>query len=79
MIIYILQFIGGLFVLAGKLFDFLNQRQLVDLAKTSQQLETLKAQVDAAHEAVLIREATRLSDERNGLPIDDEFDRDRNK
>jgi hypothetical protein len=78
-IIYILQFIGELFVLAGKLFDFLNQRQLVDLAKTSQQLETLKAQVDAAHQAVLIREATRLSDERNGLPIDDEFDRDRNK
>lgn len=77
MIIYILQFIGGLFLLAGKIFDFLNQRQLVDLAKTSQQLETLKAQVDAAHQAVLIREAQRLSDERNGVPINDEFDRDK--
>lgn len=77
MIVYILQIIGGLFLLAGKLFDYLNQRQLVDLAKTSQQLETLKAQVNAAHEAVLIREAQRLSDERNGVPVNGEFDRDK--
>lgn len=57
MIVTILQLIGGLFTLAGKLFDYLNQRQLVDLAKTSQQLSDLKAQVDAAHEAVKLREA----------------------
>lgn len=65
MIVYLLQLIGGLFTLAGKVFDYLNQKQLVDLAKTSQELANLKAQVDAAHQAVKIREGVRSALERD--------------
>lgn len=77
MIYYILQFVGGLVTLAGKLFDWLNQRQMVDLAKTAQQLENLKAQVDAAHQAVKIREGVRDALERdpNSVMSVDEFTR----
>lgn len=77
MIFYILQFVGGLVTLAGKLFDWLNQRQMVDLAKTAQQLENLKAQVDAAHQAVKIREGVRDALERdpNSVMSVDEFTR----
>lgn len=77
MIYYILQFIGGLFTLAGKVFDYLNQRQMVDLANTAQQLENLKAQVDAAHQAVKIREAVRAAiiAKPSGLSDDDGFQR----
>jgi len=64
-IVWILQLLGGLFSVAGKLFDYLNQKQMVDLAKTAQQLENLKAQVDAAHKSVEIREAVRAALERN--------------
>lgn len=63
-------------MLAGKIFDFLYERQMVDLGKTAQQLSDLKAQVDAAHQAVQIRELQRLIDERNGVPKHGEFDRD---
>jgi hypothetical protein len=79
MITVILSLISGLFTLAGKLFDWLYANQLIDAGKTAQQLSNLKGQIDAAHQAVLIREATRISDELNGLPSDDEFDRDRIK
>lgn len=77
MIYYILQFVGGLVTLAGKLFDWLNQRQMVDLAKTAQQLENIKAQVDAAHQAVKIREGVRDALERdpNSVMSVDEFTR----
>jgi hypothetical protein len=76
-IIYIIQFIGGLFMLAGKIFDYLNQRQMVDLAQTAQQLSNLKAQVDAAHEAVKIREAAAAAaaNDPAGIMSDDEFTR----
>lgn len=77
MIVYIIQIIGGLFTLAGKLFDYLNQKQMVDLAKTAQQLENLKAKVDAAHQAVKVREGVRAALERDSSSImsDDEFTR----
>lgn len=77
MIVYIIQIIGGLFTLAGKLFDYLNQKQMIDLAKTAQQLENLKAQVDAAHQAVKVREGVRAALERDSSSImsDDEFTR----
>ncbi len=77
MIVTILQILGGLFMLAGKVFDFLNQRQMVDLAKTAQQLDNLKAQVDAAHEAVKIREAAAAAaaNDPTGVMSDDEFTR----
>lgn len=73
----LIQLIGGLFTLAGKLFDYLNQRQLVDLAKTAQQLSDLKAQVDAAHKAVAIREAAAAAAAADpaGVMSDDEFTR----
>jgi phage-related minor tail protein len=76
-VILFLQIIGGLFTLAGKLFDYLNQKQMVDLAKTSQQLENLKAQVDAAHKSVEIREAVRAALERDKSSVlsVDEFTR----
>lgn len=74
---YILQLVGGLFTLAGKIFDWLNQRQMVDLAKTAQQLENLKAQVDAAHSAVKIREGVRnaLNSKPDSIMSVDEFTR----
>ena len=76
MIYYILQLIGGLFTLAGKVFDYLNQRQMVDLANTAQQLENLKAQVDAAHQAVKIREAVSAAIATKPRSLsDDEFTR----
>lgn len=77
MIVYLLQLIGGLFSVAGKLFDYLNQKQMVDLAKTAQQLENLKAQVDAAHKSVEIREAVRAALERDPASVMsvDEFTR----
>lgn len=79
MITAILSLISGLFTLAGKIFDWLYANKLIDAGRTAQQLDNLKGQIDAAHQAILIRESTRISDELNGLPIDDEFDRDRNK
>ena len=77
MIVTILQLIGGLFALAGKLFDWLNQRQLVDLAQTAQELTNLKAQVDAAHQAVQIREAVSaaIAAKPSSLSDDDGFQR----
>ncbi len=77
MIVSILQFIGGLFALAGKIFDYLNQKQMVDLAKTAQQLDSLKAQVDAAHQSVKIREAVVAALERDPSSVmsDDGFQR----
>lgn len=55
MITTILSLIGGLFTLAGKIFDWLYSQQLVDAGKTAQQLADLKGQVDAAHKAVVAR------------------------
>lgn len=77
MIVWILQLLGGLFSVAGKLFDYLNQKQMVDLAKTAQQLENLKAQVDAAHKSVETREAVRVALERDPSSVMsvDEFTR----
>lgn len=75
MIVYIIQLIGGLFMLAGKVFDYLNQKQMVDLAKTAQELSNLKAQVDAAKKAVEIRDKARRAAELDpaGVMSDDEF------
>lgn len=77
MIVYLIQILGGLFTLAGKIFDWLNQRQMVDLAKTAQELSNLKAQVDAAHKAVEIREAAAAAAAADpaGVMSDDEFTR----
>lgn len=73
----ILSLISGLFALAGKIFEFLYAQKLIDAGKTSQQLEDLKGQIDAAQEAIAIREAQRVAIERDGLPKHGEFDRDK--
>ena len=55
MISTILTIIGGLFTLAGKMFDWLYAKQLADAGKTAQQVADLKAQIDAAHIALQAR------------------------
>lgn len=77
MITSILSLISGLFTLAGKIFDFLYAQKLIDAGKTSQQLEDLKGQINAAQEAIAIREANRIAIERDGLPNNGEWDRDK--
>lgn len=52
MIAVILKIISGLFWAAGKIFDVLYARQLVDAGRTAQKVEDLKGQVDAAHKAL---------------------------
>lgn len=78
MIQTILSLIGGLFMLAGKIFDFLYARQMVDAGRTAQQLEDLKGQVDAAHKAVIAKAAIDADIAANGerVPDDDPFLRD---
>jgi len=71
----ILTIISGLFTFAGKLFEYLYARQMVDAGKTAQQLEDFKGQVDAAKKAVEARERVRwlaLNDP-SGLMSDDAF------
>lgn len=77
MITSILTLISGLFTLAGKIFEFMYAQKLIDAGKTSQQLEDLKGQINAAQEAIAVREAQRLSNERNGVPVNGEWDRDK--
>ena len=75
MISIILTIISGLFNAAGKLFEYLYVRQMVDAGKTAQQLEDFKGQIDAAKKAVEARERIRrlsLNDPA-GLMSDDEF------
>ena len=59
MIYYILQIISGLLTVSDKLFEFLNRRQMVDLARTAEQLDSLRMRVNAAHRAVKTRQAVR--------------------
>jgi hypothetical protein len=51
----LLTIISGLFTLAGKIFDWLYSKQLVDAGKTAQQVSDLKAQIDAAQKALEAR------------------------
>jgi hypothetical protein len=77
MFTYLLTLISGLFALAGKVFDWLYAKQLVDAGKTAQQVSDLKAQIDAAQKAL----EARLEVERdrqlnpNGVRDDDGFRR----
>lgn len=78
MISYALSIISGLFWAAGKLFEWLYARQLVDAGKTQAELESLRKQVQDAQIAVAAREAVRADVARNpdGVPDDDPFLRD---
>lgn len=65
MIYAILALIGSLFSTAGKLFDWLYARKLVDAGKAAQQVEDLKGQVDAAHKALQARLAVEREQQLN--------------
>ena len=75
--IQILSLIGGLLALAGKIFEFLYAQKLVDAGKTSQQLEDLKGRINAAQEAIALREKARAAAELNpsGVMQPDDFTR----
>ena len=81
MIQTILSLIGSLLSVASKLFDFLHERQMIDAGKTEQQLANLKAQVEAAHRSVSIRNAVEraINSDPTSLPIDDGFKRPDNE
>lgn len=55
MIAIILSLISSLFSAAGKMFDWLYAKKLVDAGRTEQQVADLKGQIDAAHKALQAR------------------------
>lgn len=52
MISAIISFIGGLFQIAGKVFDWLYANRLVEAGRKEQQLTGLKEQIKAANDAI---------------------------
>ena len=78
MISYALSIISSLFWAAGKLFELLYARQLVDAGKVEAELEALRKQVQDAQIAVAAREAIRADVARDPVrvPDDDPFLRD---
>jgi predicted RNA binding protein with dsRBD fold (UPF0201 family) len=64
-IVAILTAISGLFTAAGKLFEWLYARQLVDAGRTQASLEALRKQVQDAQIAVAAREAVRAANARS--------------
>ena len=79
MIVAILTAISGLFTAAGKLFEWLYARQLVDAGRVQEKLDALNNQVRDAQIAVAAREAVRdaVARDPNWLPDDnDPFNRD---
>lgn len=77
MITAIISLISGLFAVAGKIFEFMYAQKLIDAGKTSQQLDDLKGQIDAAQKAIALREKARRDAELNFSSImqSDEFTR----
>jgi hypothetical protein len=73
----IISLISGLFAVAGKIFEFMYAQKLIDAGKTSQQLDDLKGQIDAAQKAIALREKARRTAELNPSSImqSDEFTR----
>lgn len=55
MISIILSIISSLFSAAGRMFDWLYAKQMIDAGKTAQQVEDLRKQIDAAHKALQAR------------------------
>ena len=70
MISYALSIISSLFWAAGKLFELLYARQLVDAGKVQAELEALRKQVQDAQIAVAAREAVRAANA-SGMSIDE--------
>lgn len=71
MISGILSAIGGLFWAAGKLFEWLYARRLVDAGRVQEKLDALNIQVRNAQIAVAAREAVRAATVRDGVSIDE--------
>lgn len=79
MVANILSLISGLIWVAGKLFEFLYARQMVNVGQTQQQLETLRKEIHDAQIAIAAREAVRISILKQPdriVPADDPFLRD---
>lgn len=70
MIAAILSVVSGLFSVAGKIFEWLYARQLVDAGRTQANLEALRKQVQDAQIAVAAREAVRAANA-GGVSIDE--------
>lgn len=70
MIPAILSVVSGLFSVAGKIFEWLYARQLVDAGRTQASLEALRKQVQDAQIAVAAREAVRAANA-GGVSIDE--------
>lgn len=78
MVASLLSLVSGLIAIAGKIFEWLYARQLVDVGRTQQKLEDLSAQVKGAQVAVAAREAVRaaIAREPDSVSDDDGFRRD---
>ena len=71
MIVAILTALGGLFSVAGKLFEWLYAKQMVDAGRVQEKLDSLSQQVRDAQIAVAAREAIRAATVRDGVSIDE--------
>lgn len=77
MVASLLSIVSGLFALAGKVFEWLYARQMVDAGRVQEKLDALSQQVKDAQIAVAAREAVRsaAAAHPDGVP-DDGFSRD---
>ena len=71
MIVAILTAISGLFAVAGKLFEWLYAKQMVDAGRVQEKLDALNTQVRNAQIAVAAREAVRAATATDGVSIDE--------
>lgn len=71
MIVAILTALGGLFSVAGKLFEWLYAKQMVDAGRVQEKLDSLSQQVRDAQIAVAARESIRAATVRDGMSIDE--------
>jgi hypothetical protein len=67
----ILSVVSGLFSVAGKIFEWLYAKQLVDAGRVQEKLEAINKQVRDAQIAVAAREAVRAATIRDGVSVDD--------
>jgi hypothetical protein len=70
-IVAILTALGGLFSVAGKLFEWLYAVKMVDAGRVQEKLDSLSQQVRDAQIAVAAREAIRAATVRDGVSIDE--------
>lgn len=71
MIVAILSVVSGLFAAAGKLFEWLYAKQMVDAGRVQERLDALNKQVRDAQIAVAAREAVRAATAAGGMSINE--------